>query len=92
VVALLGFLQQGQMLFEFLRAFPGGPVNALELLAFLISTPVGAGYGQQFERWDLAGRFHMGAGAQVLEIAVAIRGYCFVFGNAFDDLQFERLV
>ena len=92
MVAFLGFFKPLQMLIQRLLSLKSCAVDSLEHRAVLVASPVGAGYGQQFERWDLAGRFHMGAGAQVLEIAVAIRGYCFVFGNAFDDLQFERLV
>ena len=92
MVAFLSFFKPLQMLIQRLLSLKSRAVDSLQHRAVLVASPVCAGYGQKFERWNLACRFHMGAGAQVLEIAVAIRGYCFVFGDAFYDLQFKRLV
>ena len=39
-----------------------------------------------------AGGLHVRAGAQVLEVAVAVRGDRLFLGNLLDDLQLERLV
>lgn len=94
VVALLRFLDRGDVFFEFLLVEEGGAVHAGELLAVGVAAPVGAGDGLELEGLDLAGAGHVGAAAQVGEIALAVDGDGLLAGagELVDDLVFEALL
>ena len=72
VVALLGFLQHRQILIEHLLLGEGDPVETRELLALLVTAPVGTSYAQQLDRLDIARIRHVRATAQVREVALRI--------------------
>ena len=65
VVALLGLFQQDQIIVQqgFLRE--GDTVDTGQLLAFLISAPIGSGNGGQLHRFDQFGVAQMRAAAKV---------------------------
>ncbi len=68
VVASLCFFEPWQVLRQRLVRFPCGPVDALQLLAVLVATPVGAGDALELEVPEIAGRRDVGAPAQVDEL------------------------
>ena len=72
VVAVLGLLGLLEVLGELLLRREGGAVDALELLVLLVAAVVGAGDREQLERLQLRGVAHVGAGAQVHELAVLV--------------------
>ena len=92
MVAPAGLLQPVQVLFQRLVRLECGAVDALQPVPVLVAAPVGAGHAEQLERRYPARRLDVGAAAQVLEVAVAIRGDRLVLGDAFDDLQLEVVV
>ena len=81
VIALLGFLGADDGLLEFVLGRVGGTVDALELLVLLVATVIGASDVQELERLDLRGVTDVGAGAEVDELAVLIKGDGFAGGD-----------
>ncbi len=63
VIPLLGFLQQGQMLFQLALLGKGCAVYPLQHGLVLITPPVGTGHAQQLKDPDSAGAAYMGPGA-----------------------------
>ena len=86
MVALLGFLQHRQVLIEHLLLGEGDPVETRELLALLVTAPVGTSYAQQLDRLDIARIRHVRATAQVREVALRISRDRPV-GEVCDELQ-----
>ena len=101
VVTPLGLLQLVQVRGESLLGLPRGPVDALELLALLVTTPVGARDAHELEVAEPAGRGHVRAPAQVDErVSVPVRAHERPAGidlvgarpHGPDDLLLERLI
>ncbi|KAG1243083.1 hypothetical protein G6F65_022641 [Rhizopus arrhizus] len=69
---------------------PGGAVDALEHLVLAVAAPVGAGHLHQLEDLQLARGGHVGAAAQVDEIAFAVQAKRLVRRNRSDDLGLVR--
>jgi hypothetical protein len=72
VVALLRLLEAPEVLVELLLGEPRGPVDPLQHRVLLVPAPVGAGGGEELEGLELPGRGHVGAAAEVEEVALAI--------------------
>ena len=85
VIPLFGFFQAMQVGLEVFLVTPGGTVDALQLLIAGIATPIGAGHLGQLEGLQLAGAGHVGATAQIDEIALTIKRKIFLTGNILDD-------
>src|SRR5207302_6753783 len=94
MVALLRFLEHGEMLVEFLFRFEGGAVNALELWVLFVVFIVSARDAGKPEGADVSSAHDVRAGAKIDEVAVAIERDFFVSRNVFDDIELElaRLV
>ena len=92
MVALLGFLELGEVFVEFLLGEPGGAVDALQLAVVLVALPIGAGDGEQLERLDLGGRRQVRAAAEVDEMRPQRVFGEDVVGALFDELDLHRLV
>src|SRR2546423_10932934 len=88
MVALLGFLDHLQMLFELCLVEEGRAVDAGELLAIAVAAPVCAGDALKLERFDLCGGWNMRASAKIGEIALAVDRYALLArtGELVDDL------
>ena len=82
------------MLLELFLVEERGAVDAGELLAVAVATPVRAGDAQQLECLDLPGARHVRPAAEVEEIALPIGGDGFLAGQLqlVDDLVLEPLV
>src|SRR5579885_2407950 len=89
VVALLRFLEHGEVVVEFLFGFERRSVNALELRIALVPLVIGAGHTGELERADFARARHVRSGTEIDEIAVAIERDGFARRNVLDDVQFE---
>ena len=72
MVTLPSFLEEGQILIEHLLLGEGDPIEAGELLALLISTPVGTSYTQELDGLDIARIGHVGSTAQVGEVSLCV--------------------
>ena len=72
MVALFGLFEQSQVLLELLLGREGRAVDPLQLLVLLGTLPVGAGYRQQLERADPAGRGQVRTGAEVHEVVLPV--------------------
>ena len=72
VVTLLCFFEEGQILIEHLFLREGNPVEARQLLARLIATPVGTSDTQQLDGLDVARVWHVWTTAQVREVPLRI--------------------
>ena len=101
VVAPLRLLELVQVGGERLLGLPGGPVDALQLLALLVAPPVGAGDPHQLEVAEAAGGGHVRPPAQVDErVGVAVGADHRADGvhlvgpglDGLDDLLLEGLV
>jgi hypothetical protein len=89
VVALLRFLEHGEVGVELGAILEGGTVDALELRVLLVAFVVGAGDVRELERADVAGAHDVRAGAEIGEVAVAVEGDFFALGNVLDDVELE---
>ena len=89
MVALLRFLEHGEVFVELGLVLEGGAVDALELRVLFVAFVVGAGDVREFERADVAGAHDVRAGAEIGEFAVAIERDFFALGNVLDDIEFE---
>ena len=74
MVALLGFFGTHHGLLELILRRVSGAIDALELLVLLVATVIGAGDVQELERLDLRRVADVGAGTEVDELAVLIKG------------------
>src|SRR5262249_30987090 len=74
VVALPGFFDGVQVLFQVLLVEERGAVDALELRILLVAQPVSAGDAQELEGLDAPGGGHMRAAAEIDEPAIAVDG------------------
>src|SRR5918995_162753 len=72
MIAALGLFQPRQVRVQLVLGWPGRAIDALQHRPLLIATPVGAGDGEEFERADLGGAGHMGAAAQIEELALLV--------------------
>ena len=78
VVALLRLFQTGQVGIQVFLLRPGRTVDALQHLVLRVAAPVGAGHLHQLERFQLAGRRHVRAAAQVGKFAFAVQRHILV--------------
>src|SRR5471032_2066254 len=85
VVALFRLFQLEQVLLLIFLLGPGGAVDALQHFVLAVAAPVGAGQFHQLEHFQLAGRWHVRAAAQVGEAAFRVQGHILVGRNRFDD-------
>ena len=83
VVALLGLLEHHQVFVQHGLLGEGDAVDAGELLAGLVTAPVGAGEGEHLDGLDDLGVAQVRAAAQVRELAVGVvcDGTVFQLGN-----------
>ena len=65
VIALLGLLQHRHVRFERLVRLPRGAIDALQVLAVLVATPVGGGTAGELERGNVLSGRDVRAAAQV---------------------------
>ena len=94
VVPAFGFLQEFQVLRQFLPGGEGGAVNALEHGPVFVPPPVGPGDGGELEGPEIAGGRHVGPPAEVHEISLAVEADL-VLGDLLQefhliDLAFAR--
>ena len=75
VVALFSFFQELQVSFETFLVCKAGSVHAGQLVAVLVAMPVGARHGEHLEILELAGRRHVGAGAEVFKVLARFASY-----------------
>ena len=68
VVALFGFFEELQISFETFLVSKASTVHAGQLVAVLVAMPVSTGHGEHLEILELAGRRHVGAGAEVFKV------------------------
>jgi len=87
VVALPGLLQLLQVIIELALVRKAGAVDALQHLVLLAAAPVGSGDLGQLERLDLTGLLEVRPGAQVGEIALAVKRDYGVFRELVDQLD-----
>ena len=87
VVALLGLLEELQVVVELLRRGPGRAVDACELGLLLVAAPVRAGDPQQLERLDVARRRHVRASAEVEEVARVVHADIVALDLVGDELK-----
>src|SRR6476646_4613020 len=94
MVALLRFLQHGEVFVELSLVLEGSAVDALELRISLVPFVVGAGDVRQAKGTYVAGAHDVWPGAKVKEIAIAIERDLFIRRNVLDDieLEFRRLI
>ena len=95
VVALLGLLQQAQMLLHLGLGGEGNDLDALEAFAVGIAMPINGADGVDLKipAQKLTGVGNVGAGAQILIVGAGIiDGDGLPLGNFVDKLQFVRLV
>src|SRR5262249_15623568 len=86
MIALFGFLEHREVIVEFLFRVECGAVNPLQLRILFIPLVVGACHAGQAKRADIASARHMGASAEIDEIATAIKRNSFVGRNVFDNV------
>ena len=87
VVTLAGFLKAGQVGGERPGVGPASAVNALQHGLRGVAAPIGTRHLGQLEGLEAAGGGHVGAPAQVLEVALAIEGQGFAFRDGVDQLR-----
>jgi len=88
----LGLFLTLEVLGQFLLGREGGAVDALELLVLFVTAMVGARDGEQLEGLQLGGVAHVGAGAEVHELAVLVEGDFFALGNVGEAAQLVALL
>ena len=88
MVALFRFFQACQVLLQIVLASPGRAINTLQHLVLAVTTPVSARDLHQFEVLELAGAGHVGATAQVFEVAFTVETHVLVCRDAGDDFGF----
>ena len=91
VVALLGLLEQAQVLVELLLRGKGGAVHAGEHLVVLVALPIGTGHARELEGLERLGVGEMRAHAHVDVLALLIEGDAGVLGKVADVLDLVLL-
>ena len=91
MVALLGLLEQAQVLVELLLRGEGGAVHAGEHLVVLVALPVGAGDARELEGLERLGVGEVRAHAHVDVLALLIEGDAGVLGKVADVLDLVLL-
>src|SRR5207302_1894546 len=89
MIALLRFLEHGEIIVEFLFRFERGTVNALELRILFIAFVIGARDVGEFERADVSRAHHVWPRAEIDEITAAIERDLFVGRNVLDNVELE---
>src|SRR5436190_16642153 len=89
MVALLRFLQHGEVVVELFPCLEGSAVDPLQLRIFLVPLVVCAGDAGELERADVSGAHDMWSGAEIDKIAVAIERDRFARWDVFDDVELE---
>src|SRR6185437_13843662 len=94
MIALLGLLYHLQMLLELSLVEECGPIDASELLAIAVASPICAGDALQLECLDFRGAGNVRPAAKIGEIALPIdRNALFAgAGQLVDDLILEALI
>ena len=72
MIALLGFLEHGEIIVEFLFRLERGAVNPLELRIALVAFVVRTRHVGELEGADVSRPHHVRAGAEIDEITTAI--------------------
>ena len=85
VVALFGFLKHRQIGLEVVLRGPCGAVDALEHLVLGVAAPVGAGNLHQTVHLEGARGRHMGAAAEVGEVALTVERDRFTLRDGFNE-------
>ena len=91
VVALLGLLEQAQVLVELVLGGEGGAVHADEHLVVLVALPVGAGDARELEGLERLGVGEVRAHAHVDVLALLVEGDARVLGQVADVLDLVLL-
>ena len=91
MVALLGFLDPLQISLQLLLVRERRAVDALEHRVLLVAAVVRTGHGEQLEGADLVGVRHMGAAAEVGEVAADIERDLAVVGDVGEAFDFVLL-
>ena len=91
MVALLGFLDAGEVGLEVFLARPGSAVDALEHLVLRVAAPVGARDLHELEDLELAGRRHVRPAAEVGESALRVERDILLGRDRRDDLGLVML-
>ena len=86
VVALLGLLQQGQVLLQVFFVGPGRAVNALQHFVAVVTAPIRPRHFHELEVLEFAGARHVGAAAQIFKTAFAVQADVFTSWDGRDDL------
>src|SRR5205823_3002853 len=87
VVALLGLLEELEMVVELFGRWPGSAIDPRELRLFLIPSPVRTRDAQQLESLQLPGRAHVWTTAQVEELARPVNADLVTLDLVPDQLQ-----
>ena len=89
MVAAARFLQPFQVLVKLGAVREAGAVNALEHGTVLVPLVEGARHAHDLERLAVPRAAHVGAGAQVRKISVAVQGNLLVFRNVVQQVNFK---
>src|SRR5437868_9226545 len=87
MIALLRFLQHGEVVIQFLLCLESSAVDALELWILFIAFVIGAGHAGEFEGADVARAHDMRPSTKVEKIAVAVERDRFPHGNVLDNIE-----
>ena len=91
VVALLGFLQHGQMLLQRVLASPCGAVDPLQHLVAVVTAPVSARELHQLEEFQPAGAGHVRSAAKIFKCTLTVQRNIFASRYAAYDLGLVML-
>src|SRR6266851_2982824 len=92
MVALLRFLDAGQIGVEILLREKRRAVDALQLLIFFVAEPVRAGNVEQLEGFDLSGRRQVGTAAEILKLAGLVnRNLLIGLGELLDEMALHEV-
>ena len=93
MVPFLGLLDPGQVLIQLVLLREGHAVNSLESLAAGVAPPIGGVAGGELDgvALDAAGGIHVGASAEIHELALFIEGDDRVLGQVVDELHLVGL-
>src|SRR6184192_1508881 len=89
MVALLCFLEHGEVIIELLFCFERGAVNALKLRIFFVTFVIGARHVGELERADVSRAHDVRPGAEIDEVSAAIERDLFVGRNVLDNVELE---
>ncbi len=84
MVALLGFFEKTQMLFQSLFGGPCRTIDTLKHLVFLIAAPIGSGDSGELEGFNGSSGRHMRTTAKIHPVPLAVERHNFV-GYILDD-------